>query len=197
MDSDHNWHHAPLGARVSVDAAKEADNLGRVPGMTMLPGPEKDVCGGDQERCTLPACPLYGTLGRPGRDGNRRVRGCQDPTARGRRNRRSGLAKQRTARKALGVAPQKFGDANEEKWVDPLFANEVKSGKQCGPLANWWTRVEAQVVANEAESGDRRRPVRGVAMPEGWGADGLVVVRLSTWSSIIVPALEAQYGPRS
>ncbi|HEV2928430.1 MAG TPA: hypothetical protein VGW74_07045 [Propionibacteriaceae bacterium] len=160
--------------------------------MTMLQGPTKGTCG-----CTLDACDLFGTLGRPDRDGRRHVRGCGCPVCRGRRNRRSGQRKQRVARKALGVASQKFSDANEETWADQHFANEVKSGKQCGPVANWWRRVEAQVLANEADHGDRHRPVRAVAMPEGWGSDGLVVVRLSTWRDQIGPALDEFYGSTS
>lgn len=140
---------------------------------------------------------MFGALGRPDRNGRRHARGCPCPSCRGRRNRRSGLSKQREARKALGVAPQKYGDTHEERWADTQFANEVKSGKQCGPVANWWRRVEAQVLANEADHGDRRRPVRAVAMPEGWGSDGLVVVRLSTWRDQIGPALDEFYGSAS
>lgn len=143
----------------------------------MLPGPAKGDCG-----C---GCGRYGTPGRTGC-----VRGCGCARCTGRRNRRKGLAKQSQARKALGVPANRFGDSNEERWTDGLFANEVKSGKQCGPLANWWRKVEAQVHANEADHGDRHRPVRAVAMPEGW-SDGLVVVRLSTWQDIVRPALEA------
>jgi hypothetical protein len=139
----------------------------------------------------------FGTLGKPDRNGKRHVKGCPCRVCLGRRNRRSGLRKQRAARKALGVASQKFGDSNEETWADQYFANEVKSGKQCGPLLNWWRRVEAQVLANEADHGDRRRPVRAVAMPEGWGNDGLVVVRLSTWRDHVGPALDEFYGSPS
>jgi len=142
----------------------------------MLPGPSKSDC----------ACGC-GRYGHPNKDGC--VRGCTCRRCLGRRNRRKGLAKQNTARKALGVPASKFGDSNEERWQDERFATEVKSGKQCGPLVNWWRKVEAQVLANEADYGDRRRPVRAVAMPEGQ-SDGLVVVRLSTWEQVIRPALE-------
>lgn len=159
--------------------------------MTALPlqGPEKGSC-----ECDLDACELFGRLGKPDKEGRRHVRLCKCRGCGGRRNRTSGLKKQRVARKALGVPPQKFGDSNEERWADVHFANEVKSGKQCGPVANWWRRVEAQVLANEADHGDRRRPVRAVAMPEGWGSDGLVVVRLSTWREQVAPALDEFYG---
>jgi hypothetical protein len=139
-------------------------------------------------------CELFGTLKRPYRDGTQCVRGCRCRRCIGKNNRRSGLAKQSKARKALGIPATKFGDSNEERWADTLFANECKSGKQCGPLLNWWRRVEAQVLANEADFGDRRRPVRAIAMPEGWGQDGLVVIRLSTWRELVGPAMSEFYG---
>lgn len=142
----------------------------------MLPGPTKQDCP-----C---GCGKFGTVGAKGC-----VRGCGCRRCLGRRNRRKGLEKQRVARKALGIQPHRYGDTHEESWSDELFANECKAGKQCGPVANWWRRIEAQVLANEADYSDRRRPVRGVAMPEGW-SDGLVVVRLSTWREQIAPALD-------
>lgn len=145
---------------------------------------EKAPCG-----C---GCELFGTLGRPDRNGRRHVRGCGCNVCRGRRNRKQGLAKQTKAARQLGLVTGKFAPSNEESYSG-YFANEMKSGKQCGPLANWWLRVEKQVEANRADHGDRHRPVRAVAMPAGWG-DGLVVVRLSTWRDHIGPALEEFYG---
>lgn len=151
---------------------------------------DKGDCGGTRERCTLDACPLFGTIGRNGR-----VRGCGDPTARGKRNREKGLAKQRQARKRLGVAPShKFGDANEERWGDALFANEVKAGVQIQPAVNAWLRIERQVISNEPDHGGQHKPTRAVLMPDGWGRDGLVMVRLSTWEELVAPALDAAYG---
>lgn len=141
-------------------------------------------------------CGVFGTLkSKPNRRGVICVaRKCRCVSCRNRINRKSGLDKQNKARKALGVPGNKFGDSNEERWSDNVFANEVKSGKQCGPLAAWWLRVEKQVRANEADFGDDRHPVRAVAMPEGW-SDGLVAVRLSTWQELVRPALEEFYGP--
>ena len=110
------------------------------------------------------------------------------------RNRRQGLAKQGKARKALGVAPQKFGDANEERWTDPLFANEVKSGAQVRPAFTAWVRMEAQILANEPDHGGQRKPARATIMPDGFGGDGIVMVRLSTWRELVKPALDAFYG---
>jgi hypothetical protein len=104
------------------------------------------------------------------------------------------LSKQRVARKALGVAPShKFGDANEENWGDALFANEVKAGAQIKPAVTAWQRIEAQVLSNQTAVGAIRKPCRAILMPDDWGNEGLVMVRLSTWSEIIRPALENYY----
>jgi hypothetical protein len=137
-------------------------------------------------------CGRFGTL-RKRPEGH--VRGCTCPRCTGQRNRRSGLDKQRRARTHLGVAPShRFGDANEERWNDPLFANEVKSGAQCGPVANAWRRAEAQVIANRPDHGGAHKPTRVTWMPDGWGDRGLVTVTLATWDELVRPALEALYG---
>jgi hypothetical protein len=152
--------------------------------MTELLGPTKGDCA-----C---GCGLFGTL-RKRPEGH--IRGCNCPKCRGKRNRQKGLAKQREARKALGVAPShKFGDANEENWQDPLFANEVKSGAQIKAAVTAWTRIEAQVMSNQTAVGSQRKPCRAVLMPDGWGKEGLVMVRLSTWTELIAPAMQVVYG---
>lgn len=143
-------------------------------------------------QCGTEPCDLYGTLGKPDRHDKRHVRGCKCKVCGGRRNRKGGLAKQRVAARALGVQQGKFVATNEESWGG-YFANEVKSGKQVGPVANWWARVEAQVLANQPDHGGLHKPVRAIAMPEGM-SDGLVVVRLSTWREHIGPALAEFYG---
>jgi hypothetical protein len=133
-------------------------------------------------------CDLFGNI-----TNGKHVRGCVCNRCRGARNRRKGLSKQRTARKALGVAPSnKFGDANEENWKDPIFSNEVKAGKQIQPAVTAWLRIEAQVISNQSDYGSLRKPTRAVLMPDGW-SDGLVMVRLSTWSELVAPALQAFY----
>ena len=134
-------------------------------------------------------CGLFGNI-----TNQRHVRGCVCNRCMGARNRRKGLAKQRTARKQLGVqASNKFGDANEENWKGSLFANEVKAGKQIQPAVTAWLRIEAQVMSNQSDFGSLRKPTRAVLMPDGW-SDGLVMVRLSVWAELIAPALEAFYG---
>lgn len=74
-----------------------------------------------------------------------------------------------------------------------MFANEVKSGAQIRAAVTAWDRIEKQVLSNASDFGDRRKPTRAVLMPDGW-SDGLVMVRLSVWSDLITPALEAFYG---
>lgn len=159
--------------------------------MSDMPGSllkDKADCECGDERCTL-----YGTLGKEDRQGRRHVRGCPCPSCRGRRNNKQGKAKQRKAARQLGIGDGRFVPANEENWAG-LFANEVKSGKQVGPITNWFTRVEHQVVANQPDHGALRRPTRAVAMPDGWGDDGIVAVRLSAWREHIAPALNAFCG---
>ena len=63
----------------------------------------KGECQGNRDKCNLPECPKFGLLSRPSRDGKRRVRGCNDPAARGKRNRTKGDAKARHARRKLGI----------------------------------------------------------------------------------------------
>jgi hypothetical protein len=162
--------------------------------LLMMSDDRKGECEGNQDKCNLPACPKFGTLGRPSRDGFRRVKGCSDPAARGKRARTKGLSKQRTARKRLGVAPSnKFGDANEENWQDVLFANEVKAGKQIGAVVTAWGRIDAQVRSNESDYGSRRKPTRAILMPDDWGKEGLVMIKLSVWEELVRPAMTEYY----
>ena len=129
---------------------------------------------------------------------DRHVRGCTCGACRGRRNRRKGLSKQREARKRLGVAPShKFGDANEENWGDALFANEVKAGQQIQPAVNAWLRIELQVQSNQIAVGSIKKPCRAVLMPDDWGREGLVMVRLSTWEELVRPAMDEYYGSQT
>lgn len=140
---------------------------------------EKSECGGNREKCTLDDCPLYGTLGSAGRDGNRRVKGCGDPVARGKRNRSKGDAKARRARKALGISGA--NTRHEEHWGG-AFRVEVKAGKQVEPI---WTRFHAAMVQSEQARpiGDPR-PFLMVAMPDGT-TDGLVIGRLSDLGALL------------
>lgn len=110
----------------------------------------------------------------------------------GRRNRRKGLAKQRKARKALGVPDSRFHGqlGNEENWRG-IFRAEVKAGQQVKAMTTRFLMAEKQSDANKA-IGDSR-PFAFVAMPDGT-SDGLVCVRLSVWRTTVVPALNEHWG---
>lgn len=116
------------------------------------------------------------------------ARKCKCRSCIGSRNRTGGLAKQRRAKKMLGVPSARFHgqDGNEENWRG-YFRAEVKAGKQVGAAA-WFLKAEAQSDANKA-IGDSRKFVF-VAMPEGMGNEGFVTMRLSVWRDVIAPLLE-------
>jgi hypothetical protein len=139
----------------------------------------KADCEGNKDKCTNDSCPLYGTLGKLARDGKRRVKGCADPVARGKRNRAKGDAKALRARKALGI-----GGANtrhEELWGG-AFRIEVKAGAQIQPIATRFEKAEAQSEQHRA-IGDNR-PFIMVAMPDGTN-DGIVLGRLSQLGELL------------
>lgn len=138
--------------------------------------------------CGCGTCGRYGTPNKWGC-----VRGCPCRRCLGKRNRRKGLEKQNTARKALGVPSGKFGASNEENWADEFFATEVKAGNQCGPIANAYLKAETQIRSNETEFGGWHKFPRVVSMPTGWSG-GLVTVRTEVWAEFIRPALEAFWG---
>jgi len=140
----------------------------------------KGDCDGRRDRCTLgDACPKFGTLGRPARDGKRRVKGCGDPVARGRRNRAKGDSKARRARKMLGIAGA--NTRHEELWGGALRV-EMKAGAQVSPIVTRYRAAEQQSDAARA-LGDIR-PFVLVAMPDG-DSDGLCVMRLSVLSDLL------------
>lgn len=147
-----------------------------------LPGPLKDDCP-----C---GCGLFGTLRKTGRG---HVRNCPCDSCRGGRNRVRGMAKQRKAKKSLGIRPSRFHgqDGNEENWKH-VFRIEVKSGvKDVGKLLiNKFLKAEAQSTANAAHGGEMRRPFLFVSMPDGWGDEGLVTMRLSAWREHVAPRFE-------
>lgn len=141
-------------------------------------------------------CPCgCGTEGAPRRkvmkDGLAHVRNCPCRRCAGSRSRKSGQDKQRRARAALGVPASRYGSqtAHEESWRDPWFVDEVKSGRfDTDPIARRFLRFEDQIEAARP-IGDTRL-TRITVMPEGWGGEGIVMVRLSTWRSIIHPRLQ-------
>lgn len=142
-------------------------------------------------------CPCgCGTQGAPRRkvmkDGLRHVRNCPCKRCTGSRSRRNGAQKQRAARAGLGVPPSRYASqgAHEEHWRDPWFTDEIKSGhNDTDPIARRFLRFEDQINAARA-IGDTRL-TRITVMPEGWGGEGIVMVRLSTWRSVIHPRLQS------
>lgn len=139
----------------------------------------KGECQGDQSKCTMDLCPLFGTLGRADRKGIRRVRGCSDPAARGRRNRTKGDSKARRARKKLGLGGHLT--RHEEHWAG-AFRAEVKAGAQIGPIATRFQAAKAQSDAAKA-LGDIR-PFVMVAMPDGT-SKGIVLMDLDEFSELV------------
>lgn len=152
-------------------------------------GPDKGECEGDRDRCTVEACPKFGTLTKPSRDGKRRVKGCGDPVARNRRNKQSGQRKQRAAAKVLGVPLSGLGAGHEENWRGAVLV-EVKSGAQVKPVATRYRNARAQAEAARA-IGDHR-PFVFMAMPEG-DSGGLVVVHTDDLADVIA-ALAGWFG---
>jgi len=138
----------------------------------------KGECQGNQDKCNVSGCPLFGTLGRADRKGLRRIRGCGDPSARGRRNRIKGDSKARKARKKLGLGGHLT--RHEENWGG-AFRTEVKAGVQVGPIATrFWA---AKLQSDAAKALGDIRPFVMVAMPDGT-ARGIVLMDLEEFSEI-------------
>ena len=148
----------------------------------MLEQNRKGECEGRKDKCTVAGCPKFGTLGREGRDGKRRVKGCGDPVARGRRNRTKGDSKARRARKKLGLAATgNAGTRHEEHWGG-MFRVEVKAGSQVGPIATRFDAARSQSEASKA-LGDVR-PFAMIAMPDG-SSDGIVLMSLAEFAELL------------
>lgn len=144
----------------------------------------KAECEGNREKCNASGCPLFGTLGVVGRDGNRRIKGCGDPTARGKRNRSKGDAKARKARQALGIGG--VNSRHEEHWGGAVRV-EVKAGAQINPIATRYLLAEQQSEQHRA-IGDNR-PFMLVAMPDGM-TDGLIVMKISSFITLTGTAVQ-------
>lgn len=145
----------------------------------MLPGPAKGSCQGNQDRCSVEDCPRFGTLLKPSRDGKRRVKGCGDPVARGKRNRAKGDAKARKVRPLLGLAGP--NTRHEELLRGPVLT-ESKAGAQVGPV---WTRYQSARAQAEASRaiGDHR-PFVFLAHPDGT-SETLIVVSSRDWANVL------------
>lgn len=142
----------------------------------------KGECQGNQDKCNLTGCPKFGALGRESRDGKRRIKGCGDPTARGKRNRTKGDNKARRARKKLGLsATGNAGSRHEEHWGG-LFRVEVKAGAQVGAI---WTRFrDARLQSNASKALGDIRPFAMIAMPDNT-SEGVILMSLDEFAELI------------
>lgn len=108
---------------------------------------------------------------------------------RGRLNRQKGKRKQAAARRVFEDVYQVTASwhgkkGNEETWDHITAARlEVKAGKQVGPIATRFLAAEKQSEAARA-TGDTR-PFVMVAMPDDWGTEGLLLVRLSVFRELM------------
>lgn len=93
------------------------------------------------------------------------------------------------AQRGMGIPMTMFRGANgnEELWSGP-WRVEVKSGAQVGPIATRYLSAEAQMEAAK-RIGDTR-PGFVVAMPSGWGSEGLLICRLSRFQAVVDAAIE-------
>lgn len=149
------------------------DDDGQLP----MQGPTKGVCDGRKDQCSLSAgdgvCPLFGTLVKPARDGLRRVKGCGDPVARGKRNKQKGSRKQAAAARAVGVPVTSLHPGHEE-WMRGEVRIEVKAGLKAKPIHTQYLASRAQSDASKA-FGDNR-PFVAIFMPDAVSY-GYVVIR--------------------
>jgi hypothetical protein len=108
---------------------------------------------------------------------------------RGRINRQKGKRKQAAARRVFEDVYQVTASwhgkkGNEETWDHITAARlEVKAGKQVGPIATRFLAAEKQSETARA-LGDTR-PFVMVAMPDDWGTEGLLLVRLSVFRELM------------
>jgi len=139
----------------------------------------KGYCQGRKDKCIIKDCPKFGTLGKESRDGKRRVKGCGDPVARGKRNRSKGDSKARRARKVLGIAG--VNSRHEEHWGGMLRV-EIKAGSQVGPIATRFDDARRQ--SDAAKSLGDVRPFAMVAMPDGTRS-GIVLMSLEDFGLLM------------
>lgn len=136
--------------------------------------------------CGLDSCTLFGTLGRPDRNGMRHVRGCGCNVCRGRRNKRKGGRKQAKAVQSLGI-PRSTIHPGHEEFLPGSIRVEVKAGAQVKPIHTRFLSAHAQSEASRS-FGDHR-PFAFVAMPDGV-KHGYVIVRTDHLVDFVAAAAE-------
>lgn len=149
---------------------------------------ERGDCGGDFERCSLTdeGCPRFGLLLKAARDGRRRVKGCGDPVARGKRNKAKGRIKQAAAVRALGIPRSNLHPGHEE-FLPGAVRTEVKAGGKAKTVDTAYRLVRVQSDASKAVADVR--PFVPVFMPDG-SKHGYVVIRTDE----LVNAVEALHS---
>lgn len=150
----------------------------------------KGYCEGNRDKCDAVlnnmACPLFGTLTKRSRDGKRRVKHCNDPVAKGRRNRHKGDQKAGAVRRALNLTGA--NSRHEELWGGALRI-EIKAGKQVQPIETRFRLAEMQ-SEQQRPLGDIR-PFVMAAMPDGT-SDGIILCRLSVFKQILLSLEDLQ-----
>lgn len=112
-------------------------------------------------------------------------RGAPCRSCMGRRSKRKGREKQRSAATALRIPASKFASqmGHEENLRGPVRI-EVKSGAQISPIEKRFLAYEKQSEA--ARPVGDSRPFLAVAMPDGWPAgEGIAMFRLSALDDLI------------
>lgn len=150
-----------------------------------IPGPVKGECEGRRDACSGESCPLFGRLLKPSRDGRRRVQGCDDPVARGKRSRTKGDTKARAARKSLGLVGA--NTRHEELWGGPV-RTESKAGGKAKPVATAYNLARAQSEAARP-MGDTR-PFVASFCPDG-SKHTLFVIRSDDLEAAVFAMAEA------
>lgn len=139
-------------------------------------------CDGNQDKCNADGCPIFGRLlVRKFSDDRVRVKGCGDPSARGRRNKTKGQRKQAKAVTLLGI-PRSALHPGHEEFLGGAVLTEVKAGGQVSPVATQYRKAREQSDRNRA-IGDVR-PFVFIAMPDG-ETDGIAAVRLSDLGAFV------------
>lgn len=145
---------------------------------------ERGECEGNQAKCNAVGCRLFGKLPRkPSKDGKRRVRGCGDPVARGKRAKQAGARGQRDVAKQLGINVHGLHGGHEENYGG-LVRVEVKQG---GQVAAAWRAF--------LKHANRERPTLIAGF---WLSDGVeLLVASSEWfrAGGFPPSLVERPGP--
>lgn len=115
---------------------------------------------------------------------------CPCPSCRGRRSRGKGKRGERKARrgveKAIGVrlvTNLAQAAVGEEAFSGPVRLEIKSGGRFANPVGLRFQKMEAQSDGGKA-TGDPR-PFMGVVIPDDWGEDGVVLIRLTKLREVL------------